>query len=560
KFIDSMAALNEIKKSSTLKFPMIVKPNFEGSSMGITMDSVVENFDALKKQVETQLPKYPNGLIVEEYIKGFDLTVPFLEKAAPESGGILEPASYEFHSESNAKRKYDIYDFEMKSINYNSVSVNVPAPISTEQKKEVIELSKKIVKTLNIRDMGRIDFRVADDRKIYFIEVNALPSLEPGASIYISSAHAGLDSLEKVLGSIVQSAIDRFGLKKNSNKLNGKKTPIKVGLTYNLRRVKLIENSDQDAEFDAPETIEAIRRAIESFGHEVVELEATTELPSILPTSSVDVVFNIAEGIEGRTRESQVPALLELLGIPYTGSDATTLSIALDKGIAKRLVTEAGLFTPPFIQMMSGKERLPKNLTFPVIVKPIAEGSSKGIVMTSVVETEAELRKMVQEIAAKYRQAIIAESFLPGREFTVALLGEKRPRALPPMEVVFTDLEQKHPTYSFETKFFSKQIKYEVPAKIEEPLRRELERVSKNIFTILGCRDLARVDLRLDQDGKVNFMECNPLPGLTPGFSDLCIIAEASGLNYRALIGEILNPAIRRMKEKNKEKYQNGKS
>jgi D-alanine-D-alanine ligase len=321
----------------------------------------------------------------------------------------------------------------------------------------------------------------------------------------------------------------------------------------------LEEGGDADAEYDAPETIAAIRQAIESHGHEVIELEATPELPSILPVSGVDVVFNIAEGLVGRTRESQVPALLELLEIPYTGSDPTTLSLALDKALAKRLVSQAGFRTPPYVTMSSGKERLPRDLTFPVIVKPLAEGSSKGIVRKSVVENETELREVVQEITSKYRQEVIAESYLPGREFTVALLGEKRPRVLPPMEVVFTDKSHRYSLYSYESKFFENNVHFQVPAEIDRPLLNELEKVARGVFSALGCRDLARVDLRLDEAGQVSFIECNPIPGLTPGFSDFCVIAEAAGMTYRALIGEILAPALRRLRELNKEKRVEGR-
>src|SRR5262249_49449923 len=198
-----------------------------------------------------------------------------------------------------------------------------------------------------------------------------------------------------------------------------------------------------------------------------------------------DVVFNLAEGIGGRARESQVPAMLDLLGIPYTGSDPTALSLALDKGLAKRLVSQAGFCTPTFVIMTSGKERLPKDLRFPVIAKPVHEGSSKGILHTSVVETEAELRELVREVAEKYKQDVVVETFLPGREFTVALLGERRPRVLPPMEVIFTDSQEKHPVYSFAAKFEGKGVRCDVPAKIDAALRREIERVARGVFAVL---------------------------------------------------------------------------
>ncbi len=554
-FVNDRSAIS-LKKIQGLRFPLMVKPNFEGSSMGITIDSVVETPEQLLARAEYLLSRYPAGILIEEFITGRDLVVPFIEKASPETGGALEPAVYDYEEKYAAKRKYLFYDFEMKSVGFNHVHVKVPADITPEQREKVLELSRKIFKTLDIRDLGRIDFRLSEDGEIYFIEINALPSLEAGASIYKSGALVGLDTMEKVLEAIITSAAERYGLYIPSVKPSRKKTRIRVGLIYNLKHQETTpkRTADAEAEFDKPETIAAIRRALESYGHEVVKLEATPELSSILPNYGIDVVFNIAKGFRGRTRESQVPALLELLGIPYTGSDPTTLSIALDKGLAKRLVAEAGLRTPPFVLMVSGKERLPKNLYFPVIVKPVAEGSSKGIVETSVVETEEELRRLVAEISGKYRQAVIAESFLPGREFTVGLLGEKRPKVLPIMEVLFENHSQRYPIYSFDNRFVEDHIRYEVPARIEPSLRAELEKQARSVFAILGCRDIARIDFRLDKNGHINFMECNPLPSLVPGYSDFCLIAEAAGMNYRTLIGEILDPALRRLREKNKEK------
>jgi D-alanine-D-alanine ligase len=145
---------------------------------------------------------------------------------------------------------------------------------------------------------------------------------------------------------------------------------------------------------------------------------------------------------------------------------------------------------------------------------------------------------------------MLVEAFLPGREFTLGMLGERRPRVLAPLEVVFTDAGDKHPVYGFESKFYSRGIDLQVPAKVDPALGKELQRVARAAFIALGCRDVARVDVRLDAEGRVHFIECNPLPGLTPGFSDLCLIANACGMDYRTLIGEILASALRRMRER----------
>jgi D-alanine-D-alanine ligase len=348
---------------------------------------------------------------------------------------------------------------------------------------------------------------------------------------------------------VVHSACARYGLATRPPRRARPRT--RVGLIYNLRAPTPEPNTvdERTAEYDSPETIAAIRQAIESYGHEVVELEATPELPLLLPSAGIAVAFNIAEGIEGRAREAQVPALLELLGIAYTGSDPTAIALSLDKVVAKRLVEQAGMRTPAFALMATGKEKLPKGLGFPCIVKPVAEGSSKGVTDKSVVEDEATLRSVVAEMAARYRQAMLVEAFLPGREFTLGVLGiERKLRVLPPLEVKFTDPNDRHPVYGFDNKFYSKGVDLQVPARVEPKLLEELQRVAKDAFVSLGCRDVGRVDVRLDAEGRVSFIECNPLPGLAPGFSDLCVIANADGIDYRVLIGSILAPAIARMR------------
>ncbi|MCA9691638.1 MAG: hypothetical protein R3A51_20320 [Nannocystaceae bacterium] len=538
-----------------LRLPVILKPNFEGSSKGITQDSIVDDPEALAARLREQLRKYPAGVLVEEYIGGRDVVVPFLERASPKTGGVLAPVEYEFDAASVAGRRYRIYEYDLKRSLRDSVAVKVPAALTPKLNEQIAGLSRLIYRTLGVRDMGRVDFRVTDDGDVYFIEVNALPSLDPAAGIYRSAALAGLASAEAVLAAILESAAERWGLALRRSPKRRKK--VTVGLTYNLKRVSPQRGGarDEEAEYDAPSTIAAIHQALASFGHDVVELEATAELPTLLPASGVDVVFNVAEGIRGRARESQVPALLELLDLPYTGSDPVTLSLALDKVLAKKVVRAAGVRTPEFVQLATGNERLPKELTFPVMVKPVAEGSSKGVVDKSVAETDAELRTIARAMIQRYRQPALVEEFLSGREFTVGLLGERRPRVLPPMEIVFVNPNTKHPIYTFDHKLdANEQIRYEAPAKLEPALLREIERAARTAFTALGCRDVARIDFRLDAKGRVNFIECNPLPGLTPDWSDLSMIAKAAGLDYRALIGEILAPALRRLRGRDKDR------
>ena len=544
-FVDDLSAL----KIDALNFPVIVKPNFEGSSKGITLDSIVETREELVAKVAGLLQRYPSGLLIEEFIQGRDLTVPFLEKA-PTAGGVLPAAEYAFDAAIIGERKYSIYDYNLKSIHSDAVRVDVPAALTDEQRELAARLTARVIRILGIQDLGRVDYRITPDGRIYFLEVNALPSLEPGASIYRSAELVGLGSVPMVLDAVIRSALERRGITPKPTRRQRKR--LRVGLIYNLKRVAADKEGsrDDEAEFDSPKTVAAIREAIASYGHEVVELEATRELPTILPAASIDLAFNIAEGFQVRSREALVPALLELLDIPYTGSDPTTLSLALDKAMAKRLCAAAGVATAPFVVMTSGRERLPRGFTFPALAKPLAEGSSKGVSKMSVVASEKELRALVSELAGKYRQPILCESFLPGREFTVGVLGERRPRVLPPMEIVFLNEATEHPIYSFDAKLdFSENIRYDAPAKVDPALAKQLEHTARAAFVALGCRDVGRIDLRLDAAGRVNFIECNPLPGLTPGWSDLVLIAKSAGMDYRTLIAEIMAPAIRRLKE-----------
>ena len=327
---------------------------------------------------------------------------------------------------------------------------------------------------------------------------------------------------------------------------------LRVGLTYNLRRVAVVEG-DSEAEFDTPTTIEALGSAILGQGHDVVPLEADADLPMKLRDARVDLVFNIAEGLAGINREAQVPALCELMGIEYTGSDAACMAVTLNKSTAKRLCAQDGILTPAFTVLYTGKEKLAKNFSFPAIVKPIAEGSSKGIQEKQVVEDETVLRRVAHALIRRYRQPVLVEAFLPGREFTVAMLGERKPRVMPIMEIVFTDKDDPFPTYTFKSKFEGTGVENKVPCDVDPLLLKQLESTAKASFQALGCRDIARVDLRLDGGGRVHFIECNPLPGIAPNFSDLCMMAKAENRSYEQLVAEIMAPGLRRLRDKRRE-------
>ncbi|MEZ4302623.1 MAG: ATP-grasp domain-containing protein [Polyangiaceae bacterium] len=232
-------------------------------------------------------------------------------------------------------------------------------------------------------------------------------------------------------------------------------------------------------------------------------------------------------------------------GDPVRGPDPTTLSICLAKNLSKQILRAAGIGTPEWQLLTTGKEKL-KTFRYPVIVKPNAEGTSKGITEASVVHDEAGVRAAAKVLVERYGQPALVEEYIVGRELTVGLLGEKRPRALPIMEIVFVG-GGRTPVYGFEEKKdFTERVRCECPAKLTPAEQKRVEKVARDTFVVLDCRDVARVDLRMAEDGTVYVLEVNPLPGLAPGFSDLCLIADKAGMQYKDLIGEILIGAVKR--------------
>lgn len=545
--------LRRIKDPGTLglALPVIVKPNYEGSSKGIGDDAVVRDPKTLSEILPRVLRAYPSGVLVEEFIPGTDVTVPFLEGRGDD--GVLLPVDYMV--EPNARSRFNLYDYRLKSTEAGKVAVRCPPDLPRDVVSRLRALSKAAVRAIGVRDLGRIDFRLGEDGRIYLLEVNALPSLERGASLFAAAAREGLDHAE-TLATVVQSAARRQGLVvKPGARRRRPAEPLRIGFTFNVKRVDSKAGNDAEAEYDAPETIDAIREALESYGHQVLPFEATAELPRQLMETPVDLVFNIAEGVAGRNREAAVPALCELLGIPYTGSDAATLSIALDKALSKRVLLQHGILTAEFQVMETGRERLSPKLKFPLIVKPNQEGSSKGVsASASVVDDDTALRAVVKELIERYRQPALIEVYIPGREFTVGLLGDRRPRVLPPMEILFKDKSNLRPVYDFQIKQeWEKHVSYQCPADLTPAELKAVERVARETFAALDCRDVSRVDLRMTPKGELYVIEVNPLPGLTPGYSDLCLIASAAGIEYRTLISEILEGGLKRLREKRRE-------
>ncbi len=538
-----------------LSFPVIVKPNYEGSSKGIGDEAVARAPSALTTLLKKALEAFPAGVLVEEFVPGTDVTVGFIENVGAD--GILAPVEYVV--DPAARNRYNIYDYRLKNVDPSKVQIRCPADIPRDVSARLKVISRTVFRALGIRDMGRIDYRLGDDGRIYLLEVNALPSLEKGAGLFAAAAHAGM-AYEVAITAIVNSAMLRWklvtpGELRPAAPLKKRKEQVRVGFTYNMKRVDSKGGDDAEAEYDSPETIAAISDAIASYGHAVVHLEATPDLPRVLAEADIDMVFNIAEGLVGRNREGQVPALCELLGIPYTGSDSATLAIALDKALTKKVLRQHQILTPEFQLFESGRERLSPTTRFPVIVKPNAEGSSKGIDGISVFDDEASMRTAVKSLIEKYRQPALVEEYITGREFTVGLLGDRRPRVLPPMEICFKDRSKDRPVYDFTVKQeWQKHVEYKCPPELTKEERTRIERAARETFDAIDCRDYARIDLRMNAKGDVYVLEINPLPGLTPGHSDLVLIGQAAGLDYRTLIGEILAGGLKRMREKRRDK------
>lgn len=323
---------------------------------------------------------------------------------------------------------------------------------------------------------------------------------------------------------------------------------MKIGITYDLRQEYLAAGygEEETAEFDRPDTIEAIQKALEELGFQTARIGNVRSLAARLSGGERwDLVFNIAEGLVGFGREAQVPALLDAYGIPYTFSDPMVLSLALHKGMTKHIIRDLGIPTADFAVVGKESDIETVALPFPLFAKPVAEGTGKGITAASKISGRSELLFVCRDLLARYEQPVLVETFLPGREFTVGIAGTgKEATPLGVLEVVLRNNAERE-VYSYLNKEKCEElVEYRL---VDDDQAKKARQIALAAWRGLGCRDGGRVDLRADAHGTPNFMEVNPLPGLHPQHSDLPILCTAVGITYRELIGMIVRSALSRL-------------
>ena len=320
-----------------------------------------------------------------------------------------------------------------------------------------------------------------------------------------------------------------------------------IGITYDLRDDYLKEGYglEETAEFDLPDTIEAIEKVILDNGFEADRIGNIKALTRRLAADNRwDLVFNITEGMYGFGREAQVPALLDAYNIPYTFSDPLGHAISLHKGITKHVLRDLGIPTPDFVVINNEAEMDEVNLPFPLFAKPVAEGTSKGITALSKINNREELQQTCKNLLQTFKQPVLVETYLPGREFTVGILGTgKNAKALGVIEVILKPAAEKN-AYSYENKeHYEKLVQY---ALVDDDEAKQARKIALKIWRYLDLKDAGRVDLRSDAHGAPNFMEVNSLAGLNPKRSDLPILCNLLGMSYHVLISSIIESALRR--------------
>jgi D-alanine-D-alanine ligase len=320
-----------------------------------------------------------------------------------------------------------------------------------------------------------------------------------------------------------------------------------IGVTYDLRSDyrALGYSEEATAEFDAEETIAAVCTALGGLGHEVERIGGVRPLAAALVAGRRwDAVFNICEGLKGVSREAQVPALLEAFDVPYMFSDPLTLALALDKALAKRVVRDAGVPTADFALIESEADIAKVTLPFPLFLKPVAEGSGKGVGVRSKVDNRSELESVARDLLKTFAQPVLVEEFLPGREFTVGITGTGQEATVLGISEIVPGEKYVGHAYGYENKEEWEGRLQVVRA--QGDVAQAAGDVALAAWRALRCRDGGRADVRLDRDGQPRFIEVNPLAGMRPGYSDLCFIAAFEGLSYQQLIGKFLDAFLAR--------------
>jgi len=329
---------------------------------------------------------------------------------------------------------------------------------------------------------------------------------------------------------------------------------MKIALTYNLKKKDETKPPDYFSEFDSEDTVKAIISALKNKGHTVEAIDVEyPNLFSYFRKNCVDIVFNIAEGKCGKFRESEVPAILDYLNIPYTGSNTFSLALALNKVLTKKILQAENIPTPHFQVFLKGNEEVKPNLRFPLIVKPNREGSAKGINISNVVETKVALLDKVRETIDTYKQEALVEEFITGRELTVGILENGKTTVLPILEIDFSTCQKSGEYfYSWRMKEYQGNSElglvpaFHCPARLDTDIEGLVKEAALRTHRAVGCSDISRTDIRLSRDNIPYVLEINPLPGLNPYESNFPLMAYAAGMKYEDLIEAILTSALER--------------
>ncbi len=324
---------------------------------------------------------------------------------------------------------------------------------------------------------------------------------------------------------------------------------MRIGLTYDLRQdyLKLGFGEEETAEFDQIDTVTSIEQTLEKLGHAPDRIGNIWQLTKRLANGDTwDLVFNIAEGLRGSGREAQVPALLDAYNIPYTFSGPLVMALTLHKGMTKRVLRDLGIPTPNFVEVRSEADIELVALPFPLFAKPIAEGTGKGVTAASKIHTKAELQAVCSRLLATYNQPVLVETFLPGREFTVGIVGSGcESKSVGVVEVVLKDGAEKD-VYSYVNKERCEEFVGYLP--VDDAMAKIAVEIALSAWRALGCLDAGRLDLRSNEPGIPNLMEVNPLAGIHPHHSDLPIICQLNGISYEQLFTMILDSASKRVR------------